>query len=164
MAAGVHAHGANQVAAGHGSVLNQGGTDCSAEEGSEHGAGCGCSRIVDHRGAGVNLPRRGSDRLQVAVAAGIADQAAQGEAQQVGGGDHLCQVSSEGGGGIEPVGTVAVALEDHLHSGAVDLNVGDGAALLSGEGAEDRSGGGHGVRCRLLWNCSRWRGGRSTPP
>ena len=120
--------------------------------------GCGCLWNCSRwRGHPSSAPW-GSDRLgnllQVAAAAGIADQAAQGEAQQVGGGDHLCQVSSEGGGGIEPVGTVA-ALEDHLYGSAVDFDVGDGAALLSGEGAEDRSGGGHGVRCRLLWNCSR---------
>ena len=99
----------------------------------------------------------GGDLLQVAVAAGVADQAPQGEAQQVGRGDHLCQVSSEGGGGIEPVGTVGAALEDDLNSGAVDLNVGDGAALLGGEGAEDGGGsGGHEVRLRVLENYSVW--------
>ena len=156
VAAGVHSQGAHQIGAGHRSVLNQGGTDCSAEEGSEHGA----VRLLWNSTGWVGHPSSapqgsGGDLLQVAVAAGIADQAAQGEAQQVGGGDHVCQVSSKGRGGIEPVGTVAVALEDHLHSSAVDFDVGDGAALLSGEGAEDRSGGGHGVRCRLLANGSR---------
>jgi hypothetical protein len=107
----------------------------------------------------------GGDLLQVAVAAGVADQAPQGEAQQVGRGDHLCQVSSEGGGGIEPVGTVGAALEDDLNSGAVDLNVGDGAALLGGEGAEDGGGsGGHEVRLRVLENCTMERGRPWAPP
>ena len=120
-------------------------------------------------GGGRSTRPRGSDLLgdllQVAVAAGIADQAAQGEAQQVGGGDHLCQVSSEGRGGIEPVGTVGVALEDHLNSGAVDFDVGDGAALLNGEGAEDRSGGGgHELRLRFALEFYRMGGGRSTRP
>lgn len=97
---------------------------------------------LTHKGGGAGVPPWGSDLLQVAAAAGVVDQATQRETQQVGGGDHLSQAGSEGGSGIEPVGAVGVALKDHLYSGAVDLNVGDGAALLNGEGAEDRSGGG----------------------
>ncbi len=86
----------------------------------------------------------GGNLLQVTIATGIVDQATQRQTQQVGGLDHFCQVSSEGIGGIEPIGAIGVALKDDLNSGAVDLNIGDGAGLFGGEGAEDRSGcGGH---------------------
>ena len=83
------------------------------------------------------VSERFRNRGQITIAAGISDQATQGQTQQVGGGDHLQQVSRERGGGVEPIGTVGVALKDDLNSGAVDLNVGDGGGLFGGEGAKE---------------------------
>jgi len=54
MAAGVHAHGANQVAAGHRAVVDQAGADRGADDGGEHRVRCVCSGIIQGRGEGVN--------------------------------------------------------------------------------------------------------------
>ena len=43
MAAGVHAHGANQVAAGHRAVVDQAGADRGADDGGQHLGGVRCA-------------------------------------------------------------------------------------------------------------------------
>ena len=119
--------------------------------------GVRCLLIIPRGGSPPRSPRhncletlRLGNRGQVAGAASIGHKPPQGKPQQVRGGDHLRQAGGEGGAGTEPIGPLSVALEDHLNPAAVDLNVGDGAGLGGGEGAEDGSGcGGHRSALRL---------------
>jgi len=62
VAAGVHAHGANQVAAGHRAVFDQAGADRGADDGGQHLGGCGCLLMVVDQEAGVNPSRSAPSR------------------------------------------------------------------------------------------------------
>ena len=57
VATGVHAHGANQVAAGHRAVVDQAGADRGADDGGEHRVRCGVlENSTAWRGAPVSAP------------------------------------------------------------------------------------------------------------
>lgn len=122
----------------------------------------------------AHQPPQGSAALrldnggQAAILAGLGDHLTQAEAEQVGRGDDPDKVSGEARGGLKAIGSAGVALEAHLHKPVLfvtvglDVQNGNGAGLLAGEGAVEgalaaggaevaegggNSGGGH--RCRL---------------
>jgi hypothetical protein len=123
VAAGVHAHGANQVAAGHRAVVDQAGADRGADDGGEHRMRCGLlwnstGSGGTRQGAPWGSPEQVSDCFQALLAG--------------------CQFLQDGplllGGGVSFPQPLL-----QLEGGQVVEGGGDGSVQ-------------HGVWCGVLWN------------